>query len=843
MARRESRSARRRLVVYTSAITLGIAALVAINSFKSGVSSAVGEQARTLLAADLRLDSRWEFPADVESLIDSLIADGAELSRVTTFSAMVLAPRSGSTRLLQVRALSGDWPFYGAVETQPPGLWRVFRSSRQALVDPAVLVQLDARVGDTLAVGATRFAIAGTVARLPGDIGLRSAIGPRVYIPARYIPDTGLLSFGSIAWRLAYLKLSGMDEADRFVEAHDSLLRANRVSHSTARGREEYIADNLSRLAGFLGLVGLVALLLGGVGVASGVHVFVSDKLDNAAVLRCLGARQRQVFGIYLAQAGAMGLVGATAGVALGLAVQAALPLVVADFLPLEVGFELRPAVIIGGLGIGVWIALLFALLPLLRIKDVAPLRALRRDFEPRHRRRDPLRVATWAALGASLVGLTIWQAPDVRVGLGFAVASATTMAVLGLTALGLMRLTRRFFPRRASYPVRQGIANLFRPHNQTVTVTLAIGFGVFLITTLYVVHRDLLNQLAVETRPDRPNLVMFDIQIDQEAGVAGLLEERGARTLQRAPIVPARLMALNGRRVEDLLADTSARIPRWALMREYRHTYRDTLVGTERLIAGAWFSERVPGPTDGGGRIPRISIEESIADELGVWTGDRMTWDVQGVPVETEIASVRRVNWARFEPNFFAVFEPGVLDEAPQSVLLLTHVGDATRRAEIQRDLVIDYPNVSIIDLEVVLEAIDSVLSKVALAIRFMALFSIAGGLVILIGTIATSRYQRMRESVLLKTLGARSRTIGRILATEYFALGSLAGLTGVALAAIASWTLITFVFELTFRLPGLPLLAFWLGTALLTAGIGLANSRDVVRRTPLAGMRELGE
>ena len=441
---------------------------------------------------------------------------------------------------------------------------------------------------------------------------------------------------------------------------------------------------------------------------------------------------------------------------------------------------------------------------------------------------------------------------------MAFAAAIAVSMAVLGFTAFLLMRITRRFLPRRARFALRQGIANLFRPHNQTVAVTLAIGFGVFLIATQYVVHRNLLDQMVMDTRPDRPNLVMFDIQLDQELGVVKLLEEKGAPVLQSTPIVPARISRLGDRSVEEVLSDTTVHISRWAMLREYRHTYRDTLVSSERLIAGTWLGDddttrdaEVSGPgegveegnmgsTDTNG-IARISIEESIAEELGVGVGDRITWDIQGVPLESEITSVRRVDWARFEPNFYAVFEPGILNDAPQSLVLLTRVDDPTRRAELQRDLVIAFPNVSALDLTVILEAIDAVLSKVAIAIRFMALFTIGSGLVILVGMIATSKYQRMRESVLLKTLGAKSGMIGRILATEYFALGSLAGFTGVVLAGLAGWALVRFLFKLDFHLPGGALFVFWLSTALLTTAIGLANSRDVMRRTPLAGLREL--
>jgi putative ABC transport system permease protein len=702
-------------------------------------------------------------------------------------------------------------------------------------------VQLDAQVGDTLAIGQARFVIAGVITKIPGDISLRSLFGPRVYIPADYVDETGLLRFGSISFHQAYVRLEDSESLAETLEARDSLFEANRVWYSTVDEYEENLTSGLADMSSFLALVGLVALLLGGVGVASGVHVFVNEKLDTAAVLRCLGARQKQAFAIYLLQACAMGLTGAAFGVILGLVVQAVMPGVLEAFLPLEVPFRVEWPAVAAGLGVGVWVALLFALLPLLRVKDVAPLRALRRDYEKSGRRRDPWRWGTYVALVASLLALTLWQAPRPVIGVAFAVAALITAGILWLTAFVLMRLTRRFFPKRARFAVRQGMANLFRPHNQTVAVTLAIGSGVFLIALLYVVQRNLLDQFTMETRPDRPNVLLFDVQPDQVDGVTDLLEERGAPVLQRAPIVPSRLTHLKGRSVEEILADTTGpRAARWALQREYRHSYRDTLTGNERLIEGEWFSERPAGDTSS---VARVSLEKEIAEDLKVEIGDHITFEIQGVPLETEVASIRSVDWARFEPWFFVVFEPGVLEEAPQTMVMLSRMDDPTRRAEIQRDLVLQYSNVSLIDLATIIEAVDSILEKVAVAIRFMALFSIGSGLVILIGAIATSRYQRTRESVLLKTLGAKSRTIRRILATEYFALGSFAGLAGVLLATIGGWVAVTFLFEMTFRLPGLPLLAFWIGTAVLTTIIGLANSRDVVRRTPLAGMRELGE
>ncbi len=305
--------------------------------------------------------------------------------------------------------------------------------------------------------------------------------------------------------------------------------------------------------------------------------------------------------------------------------------------------------------------------------------------------------------------------------------------------------------------------------------------------------------------------------------------------------IVPARIADLNGRPVDELLSDTTrARRARWPLTREYRNTYRDTLVRTETLVAGQWWGDRQAAEARS---LPRISVEEDVAAELRVGLGDTITWDFQGVLIETEIASLRRVNWGRFEPNFFVVFEPGVLEDAPQSFLTLIQASDVTVRAELQRDLVQRYPNILAIDLSLIQETLDTIIGSVTAAIRFMALFTIVSGTIVLLGAITTSRYQRLRESVLLKTLGARAKQIGQILVTEYFALGALAGLTGVLLAAAAGWALITFLFELTFQLEMMPLIGLTVVATVVTTLIGLLSSREVFRKAPLVVMREMGE
>ncbi|MGH7530350.1 MAG: ABC transporter permease [Gemmatimonadales bacterium] len=842
MAWRDSRRSRRRLALYLSAVSLGVAALVAINSFSTNVAAAVRAQARELLGADLELRSRRPFPDSIEAVLDSM---RPAVARVTSFASMVLAPRTGLTRLVEVRAIDGDFPFYGTIRTDPRDLWPSFRSGRQVLVDPAILVYLNARVGDTVHIGDARFAIAGAITDAPGDVGLRTAIGPRVYLPAQYLAATNLLRFGSRAQYRAYLRIPDNAALQGFLNRHNALFEQHRIRTETAAEEEEDVSRSLGRLARYLGLVGLVALLLGGLGVGSAVTVFVRAKLDGAALLRCLGAPARTVLSIYVIQAVALGTLGAAAGVALGLVAQMVLPTVVADFIPVRVSVAIDWPTVWAGFAIGTGTAAAFALLPLLRLKDVPPLRALRREFDDRRldgrtAGRPVGAVILVTGLLCGLVLVSIWQAPSTGVGLAFAAAVLVTAGLLWAAARLLMAVSRRLFPKRASYVIRQGVANLFRPENQTVPVTLAIGFGVFLVATLYVVQRNLLDQFALDASADRPNLVLFDIQVDQRDGVGEILRRHGAAGGGETPIVPARIARVKGQPAESLPSG-------WAVRREYRNTYRDTLVESEELLQGAWWTgpgarglgdaPEAPAPR------PRISIEEEVAAELGVGLGDRITWNVQGVEIETQIASVRRVAWARFQPNFFVVFEPGVLERAPQTFVTLTRIDDPTRRAELQRDVVLAYPNISALDLTLVQRALDGLLRSVSLAVRFMALFSIGAGLVILVGALAASRFQRLREAVLLKTMGATGGQVRRIMLTEYVAWGSLAALVGVLLAGAAGWALITQLFESTYRLPLLELGGVWLVVCALTAVVGLANSGEALRGTPLGVLREISE
>ncbi len=831
MAWRDSRGSRRRLLLFLSSMVVGVAALVAINSFGNNLERAVDAQARTLLGADMSLERDQAFPEEVEALIDSL--GGAQARRVS-FNSMAFFPRTGQTRLATVRAHEGGYPFYGAIETRPAPAASTYLSGRNALVDGTLLKEFGVGVGDSVQIGQVRYAIAGELLKTPRESAAIMLFSPRIYLPMAEM-DTSLVGFGSRAEFEVYFRFDDGRDVEALSEnLKDRLRQDYDVGIDTVAEAQENWGEALGNLYRFLSLVGFIALLLGGVGVASAVHVYVKQRLETVAVLRCVGAKVSRTFWIYLVQALAMGVVGSLAGCALGLGVQIVLPRVVADFLPVEVDFAVSWPALAVGFGVGVGVTVLFALLPLLAVRTVSPLRALRSAYEAEAPRRDYLRWAVYVLIAGGLVAFAVVQAPFPLVGLGYAAGVGIVFGLLALVARGLMKAARRFFPSSWSYPWRQGLANLYRPNNQTVLLMLALGLGTFLIMTLVLVERSLLAQIQVAGGTGRPDLILFDIQPDQVEGVRAILGEQGLPVVDESPIVTMRLQAVKGRTIEELRADSTFDLT-WAHRREYRSSYRDRLVETEEVIAGT-FTGSVPQGT----AVVPISIERDIADnELDLSVGDTLVWDVQGVPFTTVVGSIREVNWQRMRTNFFVVFPAGVLEAAPQMHVLMTRTGTDATTARLQAALVQAFPNVSSISLSLILTVFDEIFDRFSFVVRFMALFSVLTGLFVLAGAVLVSRYQRIEESVLLKTLGASRAQVFRILLIEYLFLGVFATITGVGLSLAASWGLSLFVFEAPLVVAPVPLALALIVVTALTVGIGLFNSRGIYARPPLEVLR----
>lgn len=837
LAWRESRTARRRLLLYMSSISLGVAALVAIDSFAANVQRSIKEQSRTLMGGDVNLRARQFFTPAADSLLDSLAAAGYPYAKVTSFASMATAQSSGNTRLAQVRAVTAGFPFYGEVLTEPANQWNDLHEGRTVLVDPSLLIGLDAQVGDSLQIGFARFEIRGAITNIPGDPGIASTFGPRVFISARHLELTGLLGLGSRAEYEAVLKLPEGTRTPIWVAPLRPRFEKANIRLRTVEEREVDLTDAIQQLARFLSVVGLIALLLGGIGVASGVNAFVQRKIDTVAVLRCLGASSAQVLTIYLVQAAVMGFVGAAAGVVLGVGIQFGLPVLLGEFLPVDVRVALVPSAILLGLGIGVWVAVVFALRPLLVLRRVSPLQAIRRDDDAlaESRRKDSLTQLTNLALVASVFGLAINRAETLQQGVFFAFGVFASIGLLWFSAVLLSKLTRRLISPRWPYVLRQGVANLHRPAAQTQAVVLALGFGSFLVTTIVLVQANLLQAFDSTAAASRGNLVFFDVQQDQREGLSTLVTSNGQALVSETPIVTMRFAGGNGLDSEAWAEKVGIPVRNWAVRREYRSTYRDSTVETETLLSGEWFGGRELSPG-----LYEVSLERDITTELGAALGDTLIWDVQGVPLRTVLTSTREVDWGRFEPNFFAVFPAAALTGAPAQFVTIAAVSSDTAVARLQREAVRRYPNVSSIDLSLVRGTINQIVSKVTLTVRFLALFSLAMGIPVLFSAVAATRRDRLREGVLLKTLGATRAQIGRILLAEYAVLGVLGSLTGMLLALGGAWALVTFVFDGTFAFAALPAFGIAAAMTALAVSIGLLTGRDVFRETPMAALRE---
>ena len=607
----------------------------------------------------------------------------------------------------------------------------------------------------------------------------------------------------------------------------------------TVEGRKEGIGEAFGNMAIFLNLVGFIALLLGCIGVASSVHIYIKDKLSTVAILRCLGVSGRQAFWIYLLQIIALGIFGSLLGALLGSLIQVALPAVLGDFLPLQnVSSDISISAIGAGVLTGLSIAVLFALLPLLAIRKTSPLRTLRASYEEKSSAWDGLRILVILAIALFIGGFTFFQTGDWMTSVFMLVGVGISFLLLAGVARLLMFLLKRFFPTGWSYIWRQGIANLFRPNNQTLILMVSIGLGTALISTLFFVQSLLLKQVEMTGSDNQPNIILFDIQSAQKDKVAELVREYKMPLVQQVPIVTMKLDNIDGVTKAEFQKDTlvpkEERPSRWIYNREYRVTYRDTLIETEKIIEGKWHTYLPQNDTI------YVSISDRIARSMKAEIGTAITFNVQGTLIPTVVGSIREVNFNRVQTNFFVVFPSGVLEEAPQFHVVISRVEDVDQSARFQQALVKAFPNVSAIDLTQILKTVDNVLGKVSFVIRFMALFSILTGLLVLISSVVLSKYQRVKESVLLRTLGAKSKQILYINALEYFLLGTMASFTGIGLAFVASWLLAQFSFDIPYQPDFGPAIILWLSITALTIIIGLLNSRDVLNKPPLEVLRK---
>ncbi|MBD1423050.1 ABC transporter permease [Sphingobacterium chuzhouense] len=834
MAWRDSRKNRSRLLLFISSIVFGIAALVAMKSFNKNLKRDIDKQAALLIGADLDLRSTRKPDSSTLAFIDSIKNLSEQMATEERFMSMIRFPKADGSRLVQVRALTGDFPFYGNLETLPHDAYKRFGKEPEVLVEKTLLIQYGAEVGDSVQLGINDFVVSGNLVAQPGQTAMRGAMAPTVFVPLAHLENSGLQQTGSRIEYHYYFKFPSQLRADDFVEQQKERLSQLQLRSATVSTTKENTGRSFSDMAHFMELVGFVALLLGCIGVSSAVHIYIREKLVSVAILRCLGTSSRQAFFIFLVQFASIGLIGGILGATLGTLIQYAIPIVMQDIVPVALSNRISLKAITEGIGLGLVISVLFALLPLISVRHISPLHSLRVSDEPQPLWKDSLRWWIYLLILIFIIVFARLQLNEWTQTLFFISGLGLTFALLYGVANGFMYLIRRYFPKKWPYLWRQGLSNLYRPNNQTIVLLISIGLGTALIATLFFVQDMLLQRVKIASAENQANMVLFDIQPPQRDTIKNMTREAGLPIVEDVPIITMQLTAINGKRANDYLSDSTSTVSARSFRGEIRATFRDSLTLSEKVAEGHWIGSTTPG------EVGQVSLEKSYANRIGVAIGDSLLFNVQGVEIPAIVSSFREVDWNRFQSNFRVVFAKGSIDNAPKFYLMMTHVDDENQSATFQQAIVNRFPNVSVIDINTAIDILESLLQRIAFVIQFIGSFSILTGLVVLIASVRISKYQRLRENVLLRTIGASRRQVFTITASEYLLLGILASITGIIIALIASNLLGIFIFETVFAPSIVFIFVLTVLVSTLTVGIGITNSLSVLNRAPLEALRK---
>ena len=837
MAVRETRSSWRRLLFFFICIAIGVAAIVALRSVIQSVRGVFGAEAKSLIAADVLIGTSRDWTAEARQTIERRLSDAGGAERTETIETPTMVRPADRSRpvakMAELRAVQKAFPLYGRVDLQGGQPYtHALVEGHGALVRPELLTSIGVSVGDQIAIGQATFTIRGLVTKEPGRGMGEFSLGPRVIIDYDDLSSTGLLGFGSRARRMILVKMPE-ERVESLVLTLREDFKEEFINTRSYRSTEDQVGRDFDRAENYLSLVGLIIVILGGIAVSSVTRVFILQKIRSIAVLKCVGARSGQIIAVYVLQVMTLGLAGSLLGVGMAQGAIAAIPLALGSSTSIlaQAHYGVTWSAAVQGVGIGVLVSLLFSVVPLLQVRFIKPSLLLR--DEATRRRSDWTSIGVLVAVSLALVTLTAWQASSLKVGVVVCSGFAGLAVILHFAGRGLITLVAPLASSR-SFPLRHAVLHLSRPGNQTRVILLAVGLGAFFIVGVRSLQASLLSEFSIQVAADAPDMFLLDIQRGQADGMRAFLGGRphGAGEFQLIPVLRARVVGVSGRET-TLEGVDEVRQKGASLGREFTITYRDHLEANERVVEGAFWS----GPSPDA----EVSIERVIAERSRIHVGDTMRFGILGRSISPRVTSIRDVEWREARNGGFVfVFRPGALDQAPQtSVAPLKGPASPAERARFQHDLVERFPNVSVIDFHEVLETIRDVMSKVTLAITVVGGLVLLSGVLILIGAVAMTKFQRVYEAAVFKTLGANTRTISRMLLFEYGVLGSLAGLIGSLGAIVLTWGVSRYALEIPWRVFAGEHIAGVVLTAVLVASIGVASSLDVLRSKPLATLR----
>lgn len=830
---REIRSSWRRLLFFFLCIAIGVGSVVALRSLIRNLSQAVGGDARALLTADFVIDSNSGFsPSDI-SKIESIV-EGSSIveARNEIMESSAMARPADKTKdaieFVSLKGIESPFPLVGnfVLAGGRPFEFAMLEN-RGAIAAPLLLEELGISVGDKILIGDSEFQVRATFDEEPGGSG-GFRLGARVFIEKKAFEEAGIAQNRSrIRQRILYRTSSNPTALVKLLreELKDTTLRVR-----SYRETQERLGEQFERTENYLALTGLLILVLGGVGVWNVARVFVEQKRKAVAILKCLGASGTTIIMAYVIQIAVLGLLGSLFGVAL-----AQLGLLAArsgfnDALPATMKYTIDLSTAVQGIFLGLIISLLFSALPLLQVRNIKPNLLLRDDNNDRLRSLDPVKWLFGILCLGGLLGLAVWQADSAIVGTIFLVGLAVTSSVLYFSAY-LFTLFLRRLRKFGTFSIGQALNSLHRPGNQTKVILLAVGLGAFVVLAVQSLESNLVREFDFSRNQRLPSFFFFDIQQSQVDGFGKLVKRNLNEEAEIIPTIRARISHVNG--IPLQFDDKEVRQQQGQIGREFAVTYREDLDEGEELVSGSWWDGRKS-------TLPQVSVLDSIAETLKLKPGDSMTFDISGRPITVQVANIRKLDVRNTRTAFIFVFRPGVLEGAPRSFAanILTRV-PSNKRQRLQRDVVDQYPNVQIIDVAEIVAVVQRLVENFVLAISFVGSFVILSGILILIGSVSLTKSQRIYENAVLKTLGAKRKTLLAIIVAEYGILGLMAGMIGSLFAVAMSYAVSVYVLEIEWMPNATLTLAGVAITAVLVTIVGTVASFGVLFRKPLATLR----
>lgn len=831
---REIRSSWQRLLFFFLCIALGVGSVVALRSLIQNLTRAVGTDARALMTADIEIGSTNDFsPADIEK-IEGVIRTSniveAKNETITTSSMARPADTANETlRMVELKGVEPPFPLVGTFTLDGDVPFDHSLLENNGVVVARILLDdLKVKAGDSIRIGEGTFVIRGSFDQEPGgSSGFR--LGARVFVQKKAFDDAGITRNASRVRRGILYRTS--DNPTPLVTQLRETLKGTTLQVRSYRESQERLGEQFARTENFLALTGLLILVLGGVGVWNVSRAFVEQKRKAVAILKCLGASGNRIIAVYLLQIITLGSVGSAFGVMLA---QGGLWLVkwyLHAELPEKMTYGVSAFNAFQGILLGVLISVIFSVLPLLQVRNIKPRLLLHDGNNVNLRRLDPAKWIIGFVSIAGLLALAVWQAGSIMVGALFLLGLGATTAVLYVTSVLLMRVLRRVKP-VGSFALKQGINSLYRPGNQTRIILLAVGLGAFVVLAVQSLQTNLVREFDLSRNQRLPTLFFIDIQKSQIGPLVEMLEKRVGETPESIPTVRTRVAFVNGKPLD--FTNRDVRQMQGQIGREFAVTYRPNLDQNETVVAGKWWNDATTSD------IPEVSVQEEMADRLKVVVGDSITFDVSGRKITARVASVRKIDLRNTRTAFVFVFKPGVLEDAPQSfaATVLNRI-PPTERQRLQRDAIAAYPNLQIFDLVDIVATVQRLVNNFVIAISFVGSFVILSGILILIGSVALTKSQRVYENAIMKTLGARRRTLAAILVAEYGILGLLAGTIGAFFATLLSFAVSRFLLELEWEFEPTLMLSGIVITAVAVLIVGLFSSFDVLFRKPLGTLR----